>query len=62
MDEQKNIDALDLLAVLLAYLSLHNYEENDKQNKKLDVIIYDIEQKLEYQNNLLRKILGKGEE
>ena len=62
MDEQKNIDALDLLAVLLAYLSLHNYEENDKQNKKLDVIIYDIEQKLEYQNDLLRKILGKGEE
>jgi hypothetical protein len=60
-NNDKNIDALDLLAVLLAYLSLHNYEENDKQNKKLDTIIYDIEQKLEYQNNLLREILKKIE-
>lgn len=61
-NEQKGIDALDLLAVLLAYFSLHNYEENKKQNKKLDTIIYDIEKKLEYQDNLLREILRKVEE
>ena len=61
-NEQKGIDALDLLAVLLAYISLHNYEENNKQNKKLDAIIYDIEKKLEYQDNLLREILRKVEE
>ena len=60
-NNDKNIDALDLLTVLLAYLSLHNYEENDRQNKKLDAIIYDIEQKLENQNNLLREILKKIE-
>lgn len=60
-NKQKGIDALDLLAVLLAYFSLHNYEENNKQNKKLDAIIYDIEKKLEYQDNLLREILRKVE-
>jgi hypothetical protein len=53
------IDALDLIAVLLAYLALHNYEENQKQNLKLDSIIFDMERKLEYQNKLLNEILRK---
>lgn len=53
------MDALDLMAVLLSYISLHNYEEDQKQNKKLDTIIYDMEKKLDYQNRLLLEILGK---
>lgn len=57
----KEIDALDLIATLLAYLSLHNYEENQKQNLKLDSIIVDMEKKLNYQNELLNKILEKVE-
>lgn len=56
---QRNIDALDLMAVLLSYISLHNYEQEQKQNQKLDAIIYDMERKLEYQNELLEKILRK---
>lgn len=51
------MDSLDLLAVLLAYISLHNYEEGQKQNQKLDAIIYDMEKKLEYQDKLLQEIL-----
>ena len=50
------IDALDLLSVLMTYISLHNYELNEKQNKKLDEIIFDIERKLEYQDKMLEKI------
>lgn len=56
---QRNIDALDLMAALLSYISLHNYEQEQKQNQKLDAIIYDMERKLEYQNKLLEKILRK---
>ena len=56
-----NLDALDLMTVLLSYLSLHSYEENESQSKKLDTIIYDFEKKLEYQNKLLNKILRKVE-
>ena len=54
-----NLDALDLMTVLLSYLSLHSYEENESQSKKLDTIIYDMEKKLDYQNRLLLEILGK---
>ena len=58
-DGQRNIDALDLMAALLSYISLHNYEQEQKQNQKLDAIIYDMERKLEYQNELLEEILRK---
>lgn len=58
-NEQRNIDALDLMTVLLSYISLHNYEQEQKQNQKLDAIIYDMERKLEYQNKLLEEILRK---
>ena len=57
----KSIDALDLLSVLLAYITLHNYEENLQQNDKLDRIILDMEEKLNYQNRLLNEILRKVE-
>ena len=60
-NNQASIDALDLLAVLLAYLALHNYEENQKQNAKLDSIIFDMERKLERQEILLKKILREME-
>ena len=56
------LDALDILSVLLAYISLHNYEENIEQNQKLDSIIYDIEKKLDYQNRLLNRILERVEQ
>ena len=58
-NSQDAIDTLDLIAVLLAYLALHNYEENQKQNLKLDSIILDMEKKLEYKNKLLNEILRK---
>lgn len=60
-DSARGLDALDLLTVLLSYLSLHIYEENENQTKKLDAIIYDIEHKLEYQNDMLKEILRKVE-
>ena len=61
-NQDQNIDALDLLTVLLSYISLHSYEEDIKQNKKLDMLAYDMENKLNYQNDLLNKILRKVEE
>jgi len=57
----RNLDALDLLTVLLSYISLHSYEENESQSRKLDTIIFDMEHKLEYQNRLLNEILRKVE-
>lgn len=57
----RNIDALDLLTVLLSYISLHSYEENEKQTQKLDAITIDMERKLDYQNRLLNEILRKVE-
>ncbi len=56
------LDALDILSVLLAYISLHNYEENIEQNQKLDSIIYDIEKKLDYHNRLLNRVLERVEQ
>jgi len=61
MENNRNIDALDVMAVLLSYLSLHSYEENESQSQKLDYIIFDIEDKLEYQNRILNGILRKVE-
>ena len=61
MKISSSIDALDLMSVLLAYISLHNYEANMLQNAKLDMIIYDVEHKLEYQDKLLNDILKKLE-
>lgn len=58
---QRSLDALDLMTVLLSYLSLHSYEENESQSKKLDTIIFDMEEKLEYQNKILNQILRKVE-
>ena len=57
----KELDALDLMTVLLSYISLHSYEENESQSKKLDTIIFDMEHKLEYQNKILNEILRKVE-
>ena len=62
MNERMNIDALDLMTVLLSYISLHSYEENESQSKKLDTIIFDMENKLEYQNKILNEILRKVEQ
>ena len=59
---QGGIDALDLMTVLLSYVSLHSYEENESQSRKLDTIIFDMENKLEYQNRLLNEILRKVED
>ena len=56
-----NIDALDLITVLLSYITLHSYEENVSQSTKLDTIIFDMENKLEYQNKILNEILRKVE-
>lgn len=61
MNNNRQIDALDLMAALLAYISLHSYEENISQNQKLDIIIFDMENKLEYQNKILNEILRKVE-
>lgn len=58
---EENLDALDLLTVLLSYISLHSYEENESQSRKLDTIIFDMEHKLEYQNRLLNEVLRKVE-
>jgi hypothetical protein len=58
---KENLDALDLLTVLLSYISLHSYEENESQSRKLDTIIFDMEHKLEYQNRLLNEVLRKVE-
>lgn len=58
---KENLNALDLLTILLSYISLHSYEENESQSKKLDTIIFDMEHKLEYQNRLLNEVLRKVE-
>ena len=58
---KENLDALDLLTILLSYISLNSYEENESQSRKLDTIIFDMEHKLEYQNRLLNEVLRKVE-
>lgn len=55
MNNNKNLDALDIMTVMLAFLSLYIYEQNKNQDIKLNAIIYDIENKLIYQD----KILGR---
>ena len=51
---KENLDALDLLTVLLSYISLHSYEENESQfNYDLKLIVYeDIPFYLEMDNYL----------
>lgn len=61
MSGNNGISSLDVMTVLLAYLSVHNYGENVEANSKLDTIILDIENKLNYQDELLEKILKKVE-
>ena len=62
MNNRNNFIApLDIMTGILSYLSIANYDENQKQNKKLDTIIFDMEEKLEYQNKLLNKILKELE-
>jgi hypothetical protein len=56
MNDYSGIQALDILAAVLAYLSLHQYDESEAQSKKLDSIIYNMEKKLDFQNEMLEKI------
>lgn len=54
------MDSLDILATILAYLSIENYGANIEQNKKLDAITFDIEQKLNRQEALLLELLERS--
>ena len=56
------IEPLDIMTAILSYISIFNYGENIEQNGKLDLIITNIEEKLDYQNKMLQKILERIEE
>ena len=58
----KNLDTLDIINIVTAFLSVKNYGENQEQSKKLSSIIFDLEIKMEEQTLLLKKILAKLEE
>lgn len=55
------IEPLDIMTAILSYISIFNYGENIEQNGKLDLIITNIEEKLDYQNKMLQKILERIE-
>lgn len=51
-----NIDALDLISLIMTYISIENYGQNIDQNKKLDSIILDVEHRLTRIEDTLKEV------
>ena len=51
-----SIDALDLISLIMTYISIENYGQNIDQNKKLDNIILDVEHRLTRIEDALKEV------
>ena len=51
-----SIDALDLISLIMTYISIENYGQNTDQNKKLDNIILDVEHRLTRIEDALKEV------
>lgn len=59
---RNNINSLDIIALILMYISIYNIDKNAQQRQSINKLNYDIEYKLNYQNKILNEILRKVEE
>ena len=55
-NENANINALDLISLIMTYISVENYGQNVDQNHKLDVISLDIENRLTRIEDAIREV------
>ena len=51
-----SIDALDLISLIMTYISIENYGQNIDQNKKLDSIVLDVEHRLTRIEDALKEV------
>ena len=56
VNENANINALDLISLIMTYISVENYGQNVDQNHKLDVISLDIENRLTRIEDAIREV------
>ena len=56
VNENANINALDLISLIMTYISVENYGQNVNQNHKLDVISLDIENRLTRIEDAIREV------
>lgn len=59
---RNNINSLDIITLVLMYISIYNIDKNAQQRQSINKLNNDIEYKLNYQNKILNKILRKVEE
>ena len=55
-NKNTNIDALDLINLIMTYISIENYGQNIDQNKKLDSIVLDVEHRLTRIEDTLKEV------
>lgn len=59
---RNNINSLDIITLILMYVSIYNIDKNAQQRQSINKLNNDIEYKLNYQNKILNEILRKVEE
>lgn len=59
---RNNINSLDIITLILMYISIYNIDKNAQQSQSINKLNNDIEHKLNYQNKILNEILRKVEE
>lgn len=59
---RNNINSLDIITLILMYISIYNIDKNAQQRQSINKLNNDIEYKLNYQNKILNEILRKVEE
>lgn len=59
---RSNINSLDIIILILMYISIYNIDKNAQQRQSINKLNNDIEYKLNYQNKILNEILRKVEE
>lgn len=59
---RNNINSLDIITLILMYISIYNIDKNAQQRQSINKLNNDIEHKLNYQNKILNEILRKVEE
>lgn len=59
---RNNINSLDIITLILMYISIYNIDKNAQQRQSINKLNSDIEHKLNHQNKILNEILRKVEE
>lgn len=58
---RNNINSLDIITLILMYVSIYNIDKNAQHRQSINKLNNDIEYKLNYQNKILNEILRKVE-